>query len=144
MSSSINIPRRRKQSASALAMGPPFASSDAASSSSSSFGGFKGKGKSPVSSSAAPEPSSSSGRERRVSLLGSSLSKAEHIVVNVGSPEQVRLITCVKYSQGFEWSSDIFLPSYANERDSRDLERRQDPVEDIIVTDEEMERMFPH
>jgi len=83
------------------------------------------------------------GRERRVSLLSSSLSKTEHIVVNVGSPEQVRLITCVKSSQGFEWSSEIFLPSYANDRDSRDLERRQDPVEDIIVTDEEIANWLP-
>jgi hypothetical protein len=52
-------------------------------------------------------------------------------------------ITCVKSSQGFEWSSDIFLPSYANDRDSRDLERRQDPVEDIIVTDEEIANWLP-
>ncbi|KAF2495293.1 hypothetical protein BU16DRAFT_527163 [Lophium mytilinum] len=124
-------------------MDPASASSGLASSSSSSYGGFTGKGKSPAASSAAPEPSSFGGRERRVSLLGSSLSKTEHIVVNVGSPEQVRLITCVKSSQGFEWSSDIFLPSYANDRDSRDLERRQDPVEDIIVTDEEIAEMFP-
>jgi hypothetical protein len=69
MSSSITIPRRRTQSASTLAMDPASASSGAASSASSSYGGFTGKGKSPVSSSAAPEPNCMAGRERRVSLL---------------------------------------------------------------------------
>lgn len=39
-------------------------------------------------------------------------------------------------------ASDIFLPSYAN-IDSATLEQKQDPVQDIIVTDEEMANMFP-
>jgi hypothetical protein len=37
---------------------------------------------------------------------------------------------------------EIFLPSYA-EAHFNDLERRQDPVLDIVVTDEEVRRMFP-
>ena len=38
--------------------------------------------------------------------------------------------------------ADIFLPSYTD-HDSGDLERKQDPVEDIILTDEEIASMFP-
>lgn len=53
-------------------------------------------------------------------------------------------ITCVKSSQGFDWNQDMFLPSYVSDHDySADLERRQDPVEDIFISDEEAERMFP-
>jgi len=53
-------------------------------------------------------------------------------------------ITCVKASQGFDWNQDIFLPSYASDHDyTSDLERRQDPVEDIFISDEEAEGMFP-
>jgi hypothetical protein len=37
---------------------------------------------------------------------------------------------------------EIFLPSYADYRFD-DLERRQDPVEDIILTEEEVRNMFP-
>jgi len=37
---------------------------------------------------------------------------------------------------------EIFLPSYADYQFD-DLERRQDPVQDIIVTEEEGRRMFP-
>jgi hypothetical protein len=37
---------------------------------------------------------------------------------------------------------EIFLPSYADYHFD-DLERRQDPVEDIILTDEEVKNMFP-
>ncbi|KAL1632109.1 hypothetical protein SLS56_003998 [Neofusicoccum ribis] len=51
-------------------------------------------------------------------------------------------ITCVKASQGFDWNQDIFLPSYAD-YESSELERRQDPVQDIILTDEEVASMFP-
>jgi len=82
------------------------------------------------------------------------------------------LITCVKASQGFDWNqgtcfrrvgsyvtwslhhwlwggvscadgaTEMFLPSYADFHFD-DLERRQDPVEDIVVTDEEVKNMFP-
>jgi hypothetical protein len=38
---------------------------------------------------------------------------------------------------------DIFLPSYASDHDSSELERKQDPVEDIVLTDEEAAAMFP-
>ena len=37
---------------------------------------------------------------------------------------------------------EIFLPSYAN-FDFDDLERKQDPVQEIVVTDEEIAKMFP-
>lgn len=38
--------------------------------------------------------------------------------------------------------TEIFLPSYAN-FDFGDLERKQDPVQEIVVTDEEIAKMFP-
>ncbi|KAK8183432.1 uncharacterized protein BKA78DRAFT_258010, partial [Phyllosticta capitalensis] len=74
--------------------------------------------------------------------LGSSISKSEHIVVNVGHPDAPRLITCVKASQGFDWNQDIFLPSYAD-YDTSDIDRRPDPVDEITLTDEEIADMFP-
>ncbi|KAF2819517.1 hypothetical protein CC86DRAFT_306735 [Ophiobolus disseminans] len=74
--------------------------------------------------------------------MSPTFSRAEHTVVNVGEEESPRLITCVKASQGFDWNLEIFLPSYADYHFD-DLERRQDPVEDIIVTEEEVEKMFP-
>jgi hypothetical protein len=39
--------------------------------------------------------------------------------------------------------AEIFLPSYADYHFDTELERRQDPVADIIVTDEEVGKMFP-
>lgn len=39
--------------------------------------------------------------------------------------------------------TEIFLPSYIANFDFDDLERKQDPVKDIIVTDEEVANMFP-
>lgn len=39
-------------------------------------------------------------------------------------------------------TTDIFLPSYID-YDSSDLERKPDPVEDIILTDEEAAAMLP-
>ena len=38
---------------------------------------------------------------------------------------------------------DIFLPSYASNHDSSDLERKQDPVDDIVLTDEEAAAIYP-
>lgn len=38
--------------------------------------------------------------------------------------------------------TELFLPSYAN-HDSHDLEHKQDPVQDIILTDEEAAAMLP-
>ncbi|KAF2445933.1 hypothetical protein P171DRAFT_520642 [Karstenula rhodostoma CBS 690.94] len=82
------------------------------------------------------------GAERRPSLMSPAFSRAEHTVVNIGNSDMPRLITCVKASQGFDWNQEIFLPSYAN-FDFDDLERKQDPVQEIVVTDEEREKMFP-
>lgn len=80
---------------------------------------------------------------RRPSLLGNSLSKSEHTVINLAHSEAPpRLVTCVKSSQGFNWNQELFLPSYAD-YDSHDLEHRPDPVEDIILTDEEAAAMLP-
>lgn len=39
-------------------------------------------------------------------------------------------------------STDIFLPSYLD-YDSADLERKPDPVQDIVLTDEEAAAMLP-
>lgn len=38
--------------------------------------------------------------------------------------------------------TEMFLPSYIDYHFD-DLERRQDPVQDIILTDEEVRNMFP-
>lgn len=38
--------------------------------------------------------------------------------------------------------SELFLPSYAD-YESQDLERKQDPVQDIVLTEEEIAAMFP-
>ncbi|KAF2455409.1 hypothetical protein BDY21DRAFT_350766 [Lineolata rhizophorae] len=95
----------------------------------------------------APTPAAVGGerhfRERRPSLLSASLARSEHVVVNVGHPDAPRLISCVKASQGFDWNQDIFLPSYLD-HDSIDLERKQDPVEDIVLTEEEAAAIYPH
>ena len=40
-------------------------------------------------------------------------------------------------------TTELFLPSYANHGQAQDLETKQDPVEDIIVTDEEADAMLP-
>ncbi|KAM0718157.1 hypothetical protein Q7P37_006489 [Cladosporium fusiforme] len=79
---------------------------------------------------------------RRQSLLGNSLSKSEHTVVDLGHGGAPRLVSCVKSSQGFDWNQELFLPSYAD-YESQDLERKQDPVEDIVLTEEEIAAMFP-
>ncbi|CAA9957316.1 hypothetical protein PTMSG1_00924 [Pyrenophora teres f. maculata] len=94
------------------------------------------------SGSASSTPSSSPGMRRRESLMSEAFSRTEHTVINVGEDECPRLITCVKASQGFDWNQEIFLPSYAD-YDFDDLERRQDPVQDIILTEEEIKNMFP-
>ncbi|GAB7324770.1 hypothetical protein MBLNU13_g08621t1 [Cladosporium sp. NU13] len=73
---------------------------------------------------------------------GSSLSKSEHTVVDLGHSGTPRLVSCVKRGQGFDWNQELFLPSYVD-YDSQDLERRQDPVEDIVLTEEEIAAMFP-
>ncbi|KAH8635562.1 hypothetical protein IG631_10963 [Alternaria alternata] len=96
-------------------------------------------------SGSSPQTSASSMR-RRESLMSETFSRQEHTVVNVGGDEEgeggLRLITCVKASQGFDWNQEMFLPSYIDYHFD-DLERRQDPVQDIILTDEEVRNMFP-
>ncbi|KAK5158552.1 hypothetical protein LTS14_003572 [Recurvomyces mirabilis] len=75
--------------------------------------------------------------------LGSSLSKSEYTVMDLGHDDgPPRLVTYVKSSQGFDWNQELFLPSYAD-YDSQELETRQDPVEDIVLTDEEAAAMLP-
>lgn len=49
---------------------------------------------------------------------------------------------CLLVPRLIEAYPDIFLPSYAD-YESSELERRQDPVQDIILTDEEVASMFP-
>ncbi|QDS71566.1 hypothetical protein FKW77_005841 [Venturia effusa] len=149
MSSSIQIPRRRRKvtdlerdqaaSGSSNSPSPAFSPSTPTSRFGTSYESSSGsspKNEGEVSLPAAAQPA------RRSSLLSSSLAKAEHTVVNVGSPDAPRLITCVKASQGFDWNQDIFLPSYL-EHDSEDLEHRQQPVQDIILTDEEAAALLP-
>ncbi|KAF2206375.1 hypothetical protein CERZMDRAFT_53240 [Cercospora zeae-maydis SCOH1-5] len=81
---------------------------------------------------------------RRPSLLGRELGKSEYTVVDLGREEGMRLVSCVKRSQGWDWNQELFLPSYAaNKYVDEDLQHRPDPVEEIVLTDEEAERMMP-
>ncbi|KAH3967482.1 hypothetical protein HBI56_032500 [Parastagonospora nodorum] len=95
------------------------------------------------SPSSAPSSSPNASGRRRESLMSASFSQVEHTVINVGEEERPRLISCVKSGQGFDWNQEIFLPSYADYHFDNDLETRRDPVTDIIVTDEEIGKMFP-
>lgn len=64
-------------------------------------------------------------------------------MINLGSGDgPPRLVTCVKSSQGFDWNQELFLPSYTD-YDSHDLEHKPDPVQDIILTDEEAAAILP-
>lgn len=38
---------------------------------------------------------------------------------------------------------ELFLPSYAKHGEAQHLETKQDPVEDIVLTDEEADAMLP-
>ncbi|KAF2232390.1 hypothetical protein EV356DRAFT_505354 [Viridothelium virens] len=148
-SNTIPIPKRKKPQPST----PPHTSSPGnysyASSSSSSTPSTYSHAESSLSASYTPStvttssPARQHSYDRRPSLLGASLSKSEHTVINIGGPENPRLITCVKTSQGFDWNLDIFLPSYASDHDSSELERKQDPVDEIVLTDEEAAAIFP-
>ncbi|KAH7410365.1 hypothetical protein DE146DRAFT_733136 [Phaeosphaeria sp. MPI-PUGE-AT-0046c] len=101
-------------------------------------------GPSSFGSATSSSPSTPEVRRRRESLMSPSFSEASHTVINVGGDEHPRLISCVKASQGFWWNQEIFLPSYTHHNfDAGELERRQDPVAEIWVSDEEVERMFP-
>ncbi|KAH6851399.1 hypothetical protein BKA58DRAFT_67962 [Alternaria rosae] len=109
-----------------------------------SYGSAGGSyGSTPSSSSSGSPQSGASSMRRRESLMSETFSRQEHTVINVGEEEEgLRLITCVKASQGFDWNQEMFLPSYVDYHFD-DLERRQDPVQDIIITDEEVRNMFP-
>ncbi|GAB7344467.1 hypothetical protein MBLNU457_2305t1 [Dothideomycetes sp. NU457] len=151
MSSSIAIPKRKSRFDTGYG-GSSVASSSSSATSPSSYSDPNTN--SPASSSsvsrigstmASPPPQGTVSRyaERRPSLLGTSISKSEYTVINVAGPDgPPRLITCVKASQGFDWNQDIFLPSYMD-YDSSDLERKPDPVQDIILTDEEAAALLP-
>ncbi|EME42209.1 hypothetical protein DOTSEDRAFT_73133 [Dothistroma septosporum NZE10] len=140
MSSSIAIPKRKQAAVVAESSSSPNSYG------SSTMGLPMNKGKQRASD-GVPSSCSPISREwvspRRPSLLGNSLSKSEYTVINLAHSEAPpRLVTCVKSSQGFNWNQELFLPSYAD-YDSHDLEHRPDPVEDIILTDEEAAAMLP-
>ncbi|KAF1848305.1 uncharacterized protein K460DRAFT_364271 [Cucurbitaria berberidis CBS 394.84] len=146
MSSSIAIPTR--QAKQQLGSGSGGGSVDSASSCSNSrsrteegfaYGSFESNAQAETSPSSSL---STEGKMRRQSLMSATFSKAEHTVINVGDSESPRLITCVKASQGFDWNQEIFLPSYADYHFD-DLERRQDPVQDIILSEEEIKNALP-
>ncbi|KAH9827542.1 inosine-5'-monophosphate dehydrogenase [Teratosphaeria destructans] len=147
MSSSMPIPKR-KQPSRGHAATPSWSSSSAGSSYTSPSS----------SSSPAPMLSLSKGKfpakaeerrryseeisPRRPSLLGSSLAKSEYTVVDLAPHDgPPRLVTCVKSSQGFDWNQELFLPSYVDYE--QDLEHRQEPVQDIVLTDEEAAAILP-
>ncbi|KAK8227422.1 hypothetical protein HDK90DRAFT_59675 [Phyllosticta capitalensis] len=140
MSSSIAIPKpkKNKQTATSSSSYSPASSAGA----SYQYGVSAGTSSASSPSSSTPSQHPHSYFTRRPSMLSSSISKSEHIVVNVGHPDAPRLITCVKASQGFDWNQDIFLPSYAD-YDTSDIDRRPDPVDEITLTDEEIADMFP-
>lgn len=76
-------------------------------------------------------------------VLIQSLSCDGELLSFVGTiADKMPQVSCVKRGQGFDWNQELFLPSYAD-YESQDLEHRQDPVEEIIVTEEEIALMFP-
>jgi len=151
MSSPIHVPAHRQQSArhSASSSWSSSASSSYASTPSSSpapafSSSTLTKGKSPATEVVMPALTRRDQiSPRRPSLLGSSLLKSEYTVINLAHRDgPPRLVTCVKSSQGFDWNQELFLPSYAD-YDAHDLEHKQDPVQDIILTDEEAAAVLP-
>ncbi|KAF0320813.1 hypothetical protein GQ607_011897 [Colletotrichum asianum] len=81
--------------------------------------------------------------QRRPSLLSTALSKQESTVINIGEPNGTpRLISYLSSSQGFAWNPEIFLPSYVD-CDYVPLENRREPVHEIVLSDEEINNMFP-
>lgn len=51
-------------------------------------------------------------------------------------------ISYLSSSQGFAWNPEIFLPSYVD-CDYVPLENRREPVHEIVLSDEEINNMFP-
>ncbi|KAK7552431.1 hypothetical protein IWX47DRAFT_910404 [Phyllosticta citricarpa] len=136
MSSSIAIPKPKKNKQAAMASS---SSCSPASSAGASFQYGDSANTSSVSSpsSSTPAQHPHSYFTRRPSMLSSSISKSEHIVVNVGHPDAPRLVLTAAPAL-----LDIFLPSYAD-YDTSDIDRRPDPVDEITLTDEEIADMFP-
>ena len=97
-------------------------------------------------------------------MLSSSQYKSVNLNAHHDDPDEPpRLITYTKYSQGFTWNDELFLPSYLLGRSGRRRRRRygyededdddddifndeegeQCPVAEIFVTDEEAHAMIP-
>jgi hypothetical protein len=88
------------------------------------------------------------------SMLSSSSYKSINLNAHHNDPDEPpRLITYTKYSQGFTWNDELFLPSYMLGRyGERGRKKQYDgdlgdedrcPVAEIFVTDEEAEAMMP-
>ncbi|KIW28519.1 uncharacterized protein PV07_08178 [Cladophialophora immunda] len=88
------------------------------------------------------------------SMLSSSSYKSINLNAHHDDPDEPpRLITYTKYSQGFTWNDELFLPSYMlgryGERGRKKLydgdfgDEDHCPVAEIFVTDEEAEAMMP-
>ncbi|AEO67995.1 3ecccf5f-8478-4a58-9cd5-75a5c67dcb9c [Thermothielavioides terrestris] len=103
-------------------------------------------------SSPAPSPKSPSRpaqkqnllHSRRPSLLSSAFTRQECTTINIGEDPDgpLRLVTYLSSDQGFVWNPEIFVPSYCN-HDYVPLEQRHDPVHEIYLTDEEIEKILP-
>jgi hypothetical protein len=99
---------------------------------------------------------------RRASTVGTLGPLHASPIYGTGLTSTLSQVTCVKSSQGFDWNqgetvsnilhrtirtdicpiTELFLPSYAN-REAQDLEHRPDPVEEIVLTDEEAAAVLP-
>ncbi|KAI1173404.1 hypothetical protein F4777DRAFT_451505 [Nemania sp. FL0916] len=137
MSSTIAIPTTR---APAVDCGE---SPQACTSSSSSFSSSPRTPASATSDTSDSAHKPKSMHNRRPSLLSSALSKEECTHINVGDPDgPPRLISYLASSQGFAWNPEMFLPSYLD-LDYEPLENRQEPVHEILLSDEEIKSMLP-
>nr|POE93664.1 hypothetical protein CFP56_19676 [Quercus suber] len=154
MSASMPIPKRKQHASS------PATGSWSSSSTSSSWGtDTLSKAK------VLPEEKNRTHSEissRRPSLLGSSLARSEYTVINLGHDKAPRLVSGVVLFTSSPLSREsykvtlsgkkerklinvileLFIPSYAD-HDSHELEHKPDPVQDIVLTDEEAAAMLP-
>ncbi|TDZ34981.1 hypothetical protein C8035_v010176 [Colletotrichum spinosum] len=138
MSSSIAIPVT--PSSSSISYGHHHQSAQVRGATSSSSSTYSS---SPRTSSPSSIQKQKMAHQRRPSLLSSALSKQESTVINIGDPNGApRLISYLSSSQGFAWNPEIFLPSYVD-CDYVPLENRREPVHEIVLSDEEINNMFP-
>ncbi|KAF6825522.1 hypothetical protein CPLU01_10235 [Colletotrichum plurivorum] len=136
MSSSIAIP----MTPSAATYGHHRQSAQVRGATSSSSSSYSS---SPQASSPASAQKQKAVHQRRPSLLSTALSKQESTVINIGDPNGTpRLISYLSSSQGFAWNPEIFLPSYVD-CDYVPLENQREPVIEIVLSDEEINNMFP-